>query len=87
MTEQLDLFNLTLEEEKAEEAFDVGDRVKIMKAQELTNPDVETVCYLETFGGLKGTITDVHKGKRVSYKIQTSKGDAWLHAEELAFIS
>jgi hypothetical protein len=83
LTEQLSIFDIPLDEP----VYEVGNRVRIKRASELKNPDIETVAYLDTFGGKTGTVAEIHKGKSISYRVVTPKGDAWLKEEELAFIS
>jgi hypothetical protein len=86
--EQIDIFDI-LEATSNEPIYEVGNRVRIKKASELQNPDVETVAYLTDYGygGKKGTIREIHKGKAISYKVELSKGVAWVSEGELAFIS
>ncbi|MEH7117251.1 hypothetical protein V7128_07490 [Neobacillus vireti] len=87
---QLSLFDVLDEAHPREAIYEVGNRVRIKKAKELDNPDVETVAYLEaySFGGKVGTIKEVKKGKKsVSYEVETSIGTAILSEGELAFIS
>jgi hypothetical protein len=84
--EQLDLFNIP----SLEPLYEVGNRVRIKKANELSNPDVETVAYLTEykFGGQVGTIRSIHKSsKAISYYVETKVGTAVVSENEVAFIS
>lgn len=94
---QLDIFDFidtevveAVAEKEAEfslPSYSIGDRVRVKKASELSNPDVETVAYLDDFGGLVGSIQIIHVGKVTSYYVGTNKGVAVVHEDEITFIS
>lgn len=95
MTEQLDLFEVTWQQEHVQAAkpvniFEEGNRVRIKNTEELDSPCVETVSYLTDyrFGGKVGTIKRVQVGtESVSYEVLTTVGTAIVTEEEVAFIS
>ncbi|APT46609.1 hypothetical protein [Bacillus safensis] len=95
MTEQLDLFEVTGQQEQVQAAkpvaiFEEGNRVRVKNAKELDSPCVETVSYLTDyrFGGKVGTIKRVQVGtESVSYEVLTNVGAAIVTEEEVAFIS
>jgi ribosomal protein L21E len=83
MTEQLSLFDIP-----EEETFEVGDKVKVKDIDEIDyKMSIEDVTYITAYGGKKGKVVGIHKGKATSYQVQLNNGELiWAYARELILL-
>jgi hypothetical protein len=91
---QLSIFDVMEEEREIKDPVAelyVGDYIKIKTLKSVLSErgslDVEDELFFSEHGGKKGTVTDIHVGKVVSYQVTLNNEKiVWCHGDDLIYV-